>query len=292
MYMTTNQFKAYDYAFIAGEAARDAARAGALGLRPRQAGDPDRPPAGRPLLAGALPYTPDERDRRALRARPGRATAPPPPTARSPRTASRSCAALLATGAHRVIYRPHPRSGVVDPEYGAANRRDHRGDRGGERRRPRGAARLRRRPAARLAAGGGRCRDRRHLGDGLRPAGGRQAAASSRVRLEPGGADRHERIPRGVRMARRDGCRGASSHASTRSPTTPTPARDSASGSSATSATPRRASTTARFHAAVEHLMAEWERHAALHADDEESTSSTTTTTKRRRSAPGRPRRG
>src|SRR5690606_21013437 len=31
--------------------------------------------------------------------------------------------ALLATGRHRVVYRPHPRSGVVDPEYGAANRR-------------------------------------------------------------------------------------------------------------------------------------------------------------------------
>ncbi|MDF2665928.1 MAG: putative glycosyl/glycerophosphate transferase [Microbacterium sp.] len=31
--------------------------------------------------------------------------------------------ALLATGRHRVVYRPHPRSGVVDPEYGAANAR-------------------------------------------------------------------------------------------------------------------------------------------------------------------------
>ena len=31
--------------------------------------------------------------------------------------------ALLATGRHRVIYRPHPRSGVVNAEYGAANTR-------------------------------------------------------------------------------------------------------------------------------------------------------------------------
>ncbi len=30
--------------------------------------------------------------------------------------------ALLSTGRHRVIYRPHPRSGVVDPVYSAANR--------------------------------------------------------------------------------------------------------------------------------------------------------------------------
>jgi CDP-glycerol glycerophosphotransferase (TagB/SpsB family) len=28
---------------------------------------------------------------------------------------------LLATGTHRVVYRPHPRSGVVDPVYGRAN---------------------------------------------------------------------------------------------------------------------------------------------------------------------------
>jgi hypothetical protein len=32
-------------------------------------------------------------------------------------------AAILASPAHRLIYRPHPRSGVVDPEYGAANQR-------------------------------------------------------------------------------------------------------------------------------------------------------------------------
>jgi len=30
--------------------------------------------------------------------------------------------ALLATGTHRVIYRPHPRSGVVDHHYGVANK--------------------------------------------------------------------------------------------------------------------------------------------------------------------------
>jgi hypothetical protein len=30
---------------------------------------------------------------------------------------------LIATGRHRVVYRPHPRSGVVDSEFGAANTR-------------------------------------------------------------------------------------------------------------------------------------------------------------------------
>ena len=31
--------------------------------------------------------------------------------------------AILASSRHRLIYRPHPRSGVLSPEYGAANRR-------------------------------------------------------------------------------------------------------------------------------------------------------------------------
>ena len=61
MYMTTNQYKAYDYAFIAGDAARE--RLGRVlwdyDLDTRD--DPDRAPAGRPLLAASLPYTPDDR---------------------------------------------------------------------------------------------------------------------------------------------------------------------------------------------------------------------------------------
>ena len=80
---------------------------------------------GRPQAdhySGALPYTPDDRtvvlyaptwegDR---------------PSAHYGSILSHGEAlvnALLATGRHRVIYRPHPRSGVVNPEYGAANRR-------------------------------------------------------------------------------------------------------------------------------------------------------------------------
>ena len=120
MYMTTNQFKAYDFSFVAGDAAIDrlshklwdfdlAARAIAIG----------RPQADH--FAGELPYTADERTV-VLYA----------PTWEGDRDAAAygSIAshgvtlvrALLATGRHRVIYRPHPRSGVVDSEYGAANR--------------------------------------------------------------------------------------------------------------------------------------------------------------------------
>lgn len=121
MYMTTNQYKAYDYAFIAGAAARE--RLGRvlwdfdLDARAIEIG---RPQADH--YSGTLPYTPDDRtvvlyaptwegDR---------------PSAHYGSIASHGealVAALLATGRHRVIYRPHPRSGVVDPQYGAANRR-------------------------------------------------------------------------------------------------------------------------------------------------------------------------
>ncbi|MFJ6652078.1 CDP-glycerol glycerophosphotransferase family protein [Microbacterium sp. NPDC091313] len=121
MYMTTNQFKAYDYAFVAGDAARE--RLGRvlwdydLDSRTFSIG---RPQADH--YSGELPYRPDDRtvvlyaptwegDR---------------PSAHYGSILSHGEAlvdALLATGRHRVIYRPHPRSGVVDPEYGAANAR-------------------------------------------------------------------------------------------------------------------------------------------------------------------------
>ncbi len=119
MYMTTNQFKAYDYSFVAGEAARDRLS--------RKLWDFDvdsrtmmigRPQADH--FAGDLPYDPDDRTV-VLYA----------PTWEGDREAAAygSVAthgvtlvkALLATGKHRVIYRPHPRSGVVDEEYRRAN---------------------------------------------------------------------------------------------------------------------------------------------------------------------------
>ena len=120
MYMTTNQFKAYDYSFIAGQAARD--RLGRVlwdydfDKRAIQIG---RPQADH--FSGDLPFVPDEK-RVVLYA----------PTWEGDRAAAAygSVAshgvdlvrALTRTGTHRVVYRPHPRSGVVDSSYGAANR--------------------------------------------------------------------------------------------------------------------------------------------------------------------------
>ncbi|WP_411757110.1 CDP-glycerol glycerophosphotransferase family protein [Terrimesophilobacter mesophilus] len=119
MYMTTNQFKAYDYSFVAGEAARDRLSRKLwdfdVDARTMMIG---RPQADH--FAGDLPYTPDDRtvvlyaptwegDREA---------------AAYGSVATHGVAlvkALLATGKHRVIYRPHPRSGVVDDDYRRAN---------------------------------------------------------------------------------------------------------------------------------------------------------------------------
>lgn len=121
MYMTTNQFKAYDYAFVAGDAARE--RLGRvlwdydIDTRTREIG---RPQADH--YSGELPYTPD--DRTVVLYAPTWEGDRPSAHYGSIRTHGEALVtALLATGRHRVIYRPHPRSGVVDAEYGAANER-------------------------------------------------------------------------------------------------------------------------------------------------------------------------
>ncbi|MFA9276730.1 MAG: hypothetical protein ACEQR4_02650 [Rhodoluna sp.] len=119
MYMTTNQFKAYDYSLIAGDAARER-----LG-RVLWDYDFDKRaiPIGRPQAdhyTGTVPFEPD-----------GREVVLYAPTWEGDRPAAAYGSvethglalveALIATGRHRVIYRPHPRSGAVDFEYGQAN---------------------------------------------------------------------------------------------------------------------------------------------------------------------------
>lgn len=121
MYMTTNQFKAYDYALIAGDAARDRL-AEALWDH-----DLDRHTIaiGRPQadhFAGEPPYPADDRTV-VLYA----------PTWEGDRGAAAygSIAShgttiadrVLASPRHRLVYRPHPRSGVLDAEYKAAHER-------------------------------------------------------------------------------------------------------------------------------------------------------------------------
>jgi hypothetical protein len=121
MYMTTNQFKAYDYAFVAGDAARDRLS------RVLWDYDVERRTfaIGRPQsdhYSGTLPYRPDDRTV-VLYAPTWEGDRPSAHYGSVATHGEALVGALLQTGRHRVIYRPHPRSGVVDPEYGAANQR-------------------------------------------------------------------------------------------------------------------------------------------------------------------------
>jgi hypothetical protein len=119
MYMTTNQFKTYDYAFIAGDAARErlAAKLWDYDLDRRTLA------IGRPQadhFAGRTPYEPD--DRTVVLYAPTWEGDRPAAAYGSVATHGTAIVdALVATGRHRVIYRPHPRSGVVDAAYKAAH---------------------------------------------------------------------------------------------------------------------------------------------------------------------------
>ncbi len=121
MYMTTNQYKAYDYAMIAGDAARQRLS------RVLWDYDIDRRTIeiGRPQAdhySGTLPYTPDDRTV-VLYAPTWEGDRPSAHYGSIATHGEALVTALVATGRHRVIYRPHPRSGVVNHEYGAANKR-------------------------------------------------------------------------------------------------------------------------------------------------------------------------
>ncbi|MFB2556638.1 CDP-glycerol glycerophosphotransferase family protein [Herbiconiux liangxiaofengii] len=120
MYMVTNQFKAYDYSLVAGDAA--------IARLQRVLWDFDFDkraiPIGRPQADHYSGRTPFESD--------GRTVVLYAPTWEGDRAAAAygSIAThgvslvrdVLASPAHRLIYRPHPRSGVLDPAYAAANR--------------------------------------------------------------------------------------------------------------------------------------------------------------------------
>ncbi|MCU1571507.1 MAG: hypothetical protein JWR33_2248 [Naasia sp.] len=265
MYMTTNQFKAYDYSLIAGQAARD--RLGRVlwdydfDKRALQIG---RPQADH--YSGSLPYSPDERTV-ILYA----------PTWEGDRAAAaygsvathgvQLVRALVATGRHRVIYRPHPRSGVVDSAYGAANReivamleRANNSDRGAQHVHDTGADIGWQLAAAdvaivdisamvydRLAAGKPLLVTRPVSPTAIIDAGGYLSDAewlssseASRV------VDRIEGLEEDEGASER--LRGWVQHYF----------GDTSPGAS-----------TARFHAAIEGLMASWDEHAALHRDDE-----------------------
>ena len=265
MYMTTNQFKAYDYSLIAGDAAR--ARLGKV----LWDYDLDRRaiPIGRPQAdhyAGELPFTPD-----------GRTVVLYAPTWEGDRAAAAygSIAShgvplvrdLIATGRHRVVYRPHPRSGVVDPEYARANREI--------------AGMLERANAQDPSA--------QHVVDRSRELGWQLSAAD--MAIVDISAMVYDRLAAGkplmvTRPVQPEAQVDTDGYLSDCEWLTAEDARgivarldelqhDAAADRRLAAwvrhyfgdATPGAA--TARFHAAIEHLLAEWDRHAALHARDE-----------------------
>lgn len=264
MYMTTNQFKAYDYSFIAGDAA--------LARLHRVLWDFDfdkralaigRPQADH--FAGRTPFEPD-----------GRQVVLYAPTWEGDRPAAgygsiRShgvalATALLADPAYRLIYRPHPRSGAVDADYGAADREiaaliasanaadpaaQHVHDTGAELGWQLAAADIAVLDVSamvydRLATGrplmvtrpvspSAEVDESGYLGDAEWLLAEDASAVVRRIESVEHDAAAVERLQKWVAHYFGDTAPGAA---------------------------------TRRFHAAIEHLLSEWERHADLHRDD------------------------
>ena len=119
MYMTTNQFKAYDFSLVAGQAARDRLHRSLWNF------DVDRRTLmiGRPQADHFGEQRPCESDDRTVVLY--------APTWEGDRGAAAYGSVvshgvtivdtLLATGAHRVIYRPHPRTGLADVAFKQSN---------------------------------------------------------------------------------------------------------------------------------------------------------------------------
>lgn len=119
MYMTTNQFKAYDYSLIAGDAARERLSRVLWDYDfKKRAIEIGRPQAD--YYTWDIPFTPDDREV-VLYAPTWEGDRPAAAYGSIQSHGVALVEALIATGKHRVIYRPHPRSGAVDFEYGEAN---------------------------------------------------------------------------------------------------------------------------------------------------------------------------
>lgn len=264
MYMTTNQFKAYDYALVAGQAALDR-----LG-RKLWDFDVERRalPIGRPQadhFAGDLPYPAD--DRTVVLYAPTWEGDRPAAAYGSIASHGRALSeAVLASPAHRLVYRPHPRSGVLSREYRAAHEQI----------------------VAAIAAANAADPTAVHVYDDGPDLGWQLAAAD--VAVTDISAMVYDRLATGkpilvARPASPDadvdetGFLGAADWLRAedagdilarvgRALDDPNARADLAHWAQHYFGDTTPGAATARFHAAIEHLSAEWERHAALHADD------------------------
>lgn len=263
-YMSSNQYKAYDYAMVAGRAAIDRLRRNLWDY------DVDKRALviGRPQadhFAGALPYTPDQR-LQVLYA----------PTWEGDRESMSYgsvlshgvalTAQLLADSRYRLIYRPHPRSGVANPEYGRANEQI----------------------IAAIAAANAADQSAHHVYDDGPTIGWQLAAAD--VAITDISAMVYDRLATGkplvvtrpaspLAQVEEEGYLGSAewlnvedadnvaaiveqAHADTSALARLQYWVDYHFGDTAPGA------ATSRFHAAVEHLISEWHKHAAVHQSD------------------------
>lgn len=115
-YMASNQLKAYDYTFIAGQAARERIRSRLRGYNV----DERTFEIGRPQVDvrydPPVPLPKDERE--VVFYAPTWEGDRPSMTYSSLLSHGPTMVhALIRTGAHRVIYRPHPRTGIADQRY-------------------------------------------------------------------------------------------------------------------------------------------------------------------------------
>jgi hypothetical protein len=264
MYMTTNQFKAYDYSLVAGQAALDRLS--------RKLWDFDLArkaiPIGRPQadhFAGELPYTPDDRTV-VLYAPTWEGDRPAAAYGSIASHGVALTAAVLASPKHRLVYRPHPRSGVIDPEYRAANQRI----------------------IAAIAAANQRTPSAQHIFDDGPRMGWQLAAAD--VAITDISAMVYDRLATGkpIIVARpvspdaevdETGFLGSaawltSDHAADVLALIDTVLLDENARATLAHWAERHfgdttpGAATARFHAAVADLLAEWDRHAQIHVAD------------------------
>ena len=118
-YMSSNQLKAYDRVFIAGTAARERILRKLIGFDESRLVEVGRPQVDVDFPGPSLP-----RDGRTVVLFARHVGGRPCRRCATPRSASHGPAmvrSLVATGRHRVIYRPHPRTGIVLRDTAAAH---------------------------------------------------------------------------------------------------------------------------------------------------------------------------
>jgi hypothetical protein len=118
-YMSSNQLKAYDHVFVAGAAARERILRKLIGFDPGHLVEVGRPQVD---VHHAGPGLPDDGRVTVLYAPTTEGDVPSMRYSSAPGVGVALVRSLLATGRHRVVYRPHPRLGLAVPAFRAAHR--------------------------------------------------------------------------------------------------------------------------------------------------------------------------